>query len=196
MLGVLSAAFTSPITRLRSLFKTLRRGCLMATQLRFVQVYAANPIQVREMVTNEGYINARATITGALSVESSCSVQADGTTDVEIIRTLPSEMPSLAVAIVGDTLTVTERQSWKLATEDSCSCTFRVDFSAPLTFLGIATMTYDGAHTSVVTEGEFKASIPFFGGKVENLAYEQTRRYLAKEETFAAGWLKNHGTTD
>jgi hypothetical protein len=158
-------------------------------------VYSADPIQVLEMLTNESYINARATITGALSVESSSSVQADGTTELEIIRTLPSEMPSFAVAIVGDTLTVTEYQSWQPAAKDSCLGTFRVEFSAPLTFLGVATMTYDGAQTTIVTEGEFKASIPFFGGKVENLAREQTQRYLEKEESFAADWLRKSGTT-
>ena len=168
----------------------------MGTQLRVAQVYAADPIQLREMVTNESYINARAMITGALSVESSSSVQPDGTTNLEIIRTLPSEMPSFAVAIVGDTLTVTEHQTWQPATQDSCLGTFRVEFNAPLTFIGVATMTFDGARTTVVTEGEFKASIPFFGGKVENLAREQTERYLAKEESFAADWLKSHGAAN
>jgi hypothetical protein len=168
----------------------------MGTQLRVAQVYAANPIQLREMVTNKGYIDARAMITGALSVESSSSVQPDGTTNLEIIRTLPSEMPSFAVAIVGDTLAVTEHQTWQPATQDSCLGTFRVEFNAPLTFIGVATMTFDGARTTVVTEGEFKASIPFFGGKVENLAREQTERYLAKEESFATDWLKSHGAAD
>jgi hypothetical protein len=168
----------------------------MGTNLRVAQVYAADPIQVLEMLTNKAYINARAMLTGSLSVESSSSVQADGTINLEIIRTLRSQMPSFAVAIAGETLTVTEHQSWQPATQNSCRGTFRVDFSAPLTFLGVATMTYDGAHTTVVTEGDFKASIPFFGGKVENLAREQTQRYLEKEESFANDWLKNHDPTE
>jgi hypothetical protein len=167
----------------------------MGTQLRVSQVYDADPLRVRAMLTDSGYIQERATITGALTVESSLSEHDDGTTELEITRTLNSEMPSFAVAIVGDTLTVTEHQSWLPATKDSCRGTFRVEFSAPLTFLGVATMTYDGAHTTVVTEGEFKASIPFFGGKVENLAREQTQRYLEKEEAFAIDWLRTSGTT-
>jgi len=138
----------------------------MGTHLRVAQVYAADPIQVLEMLTNKPYINARATLTGALSVESSSSVQADGTINLEITRSLPSQMPSFAVAIAGETLTVTEYQSWQPATQNSCRGTFRVDFSAPLTFLGVATMTYDGVHTTVFTEGDFKASIPFSAEKL------------------------------
>jgi hypothetical protein len=44
----------------------------------------------------------------------------------------------------------------------------------------------------VTTEGELKASIPFMGGKVENLAKEQTERYLRKEQEFALTWLREH----
>jgi hypothetical protein len=164
----------------------------MGTQLRVAQVYEADPAKVRAMITDAGYISARATVTGALSVKSSCSIQSDGTTNLEIIRTLPSEMPAFAVAIVGNTLTVTESQSWHPATPTGCSGEFRVEFSAPLTFSGIATMTYDGQRTTVVTAGEFNASIAFFGGKVENLAREQTERYLKKEESFARSWLSNN----
>lgn len=166
----------------------------MGTTLRVSQIYAANPTQVRAMITDARYISERATVTGALSVKSSCSVQSDGTTNLEIIRTLPSEMPAFAVAIVGNTLTVTEFQSWQPATPPGCSGEFRVEFSAPLTFQGVATMTYDGQRTTVVTSGEFNAAVAFFGGKVENLAREQTERYLEKEESFANSWLSNNGT--
>ena len=164
----------------------------MGTNLRVAQVYAADPIQVLEMLTNKAYINGRAMLTGALSVESSSSVQADGTIHLEITRTLPSQIPPFAIAIVGDTLTVTEHQSWQRETKESCQGNFRVEFSAPLTFLGIVTMTYESAHTTVVTEGQFKSAIALFGGKIENLARDQTQRYLAKEESFATSWLKSN----
>ena len=138
----------------------------MGTQLRVAQIYEADPAKVRAMITDSGYISARATVTGALSVKSSFSVQSDGTINLEIIRTLPSEMPAFAVAIVGDTLTVTEFQSWQPATPTGCTGDFRVEFSAPLTFSGVANMTYDGQRTTVVTEGEFKAAIPFSAEKL------------------------------
>ena len=37
--------------------------------------------------------------------------------------------------------------------------------------------------------GEFKASVPFVGGKVEKVAAEMTQKYLAKEATVGAEWL-------
>ncbi|MFA7324843.1 MAG: DUF2505 domain-containing protein [Candidatus Nanopelagicales bacterium] len=165
----------------------------MGTRLRFVQIYAAGPSAVRAMVTDAEYITARAHVTGALEVTQSTTTSADGVTVLEITRILPSEMPSFAVAIVGQTLTVTEHQEWQPLDADRCTCEFHVGFSAPLTFTGTASMTFDGSQTAVLTEGEFKASIPLLGAKVERLALEQTERYLGKEQAFGAQWLQQGG---
>lgn len=161
----------------------------MGTQLQFSQIYTASPVQVMSMLRDPQYITERATTTGALTVSHTRSDGADGTTDLVIVRTLPADMPSFARSIVGDTLTVTEHQIWQVPTAESCSGTFDVQFSAPLTFKGTVVMSFDGGSTTLVTAGEFKASVPFVGGKVERLALDQTERYLHKEEKFARLWL-------
>jgi hypothetical protein len=166
----------------------------MGTRLSCTQSYAASPAVIRAMVTDAQYIDARARVTGALEVTSTQEQVPDGVTAVVITRVLPSEMPAFAASIVGETLTVTEHQLWQPLVDDACTCAFSVDFSAPLVFTGTATMTTDGTSTTVLTEGEFKASVPLFGGKVERLALEQTERYLAKEQEFAAEWLRTGGT--
>lgn len=166
----------------------------MGTRLQCTQAYAATPAVVRAMVTDAAYIDARARVTGALEVTATLEQGADGVTSVVITRVLPSEMPAFAASIVGETLTVTEHQAWQPIADGTCACAFTVDFSAPLVFTGTAAMSFDGTRTTVITEGEFKAAVPLFGGKVERLALEQTERYLAKEQEFAAQWLVEHST--
>lgn len=165
----------------------------MGTRLSCTQVHAAAPDVVRAMVTDPAYMDARARATGALEVSASAETAPDGVTTVVITRVLPSDMPAFAVSIVGETLTVTEHQAWAPLADGACTCAFTVEFSAPLVFTGTAVMRGDGGQTTVLTEGEFKASVPLFGGKVERLALEQTERYLAKEQEFAAQWCAERG---
>ena len=164
----------------------------MATNMKFTQTYPANTSAVRSMFIDPEYIKARALATGAQSVDHMITNEPNGQTTVVITRTLPSEMPAFAAAIVGDTLTITETQIWEPEFLGQCFGQFSVTFSAPLTFTGSASITHADDTTVVTTEGELKASIPFMGGKVENLAKEQTERYLRKEQEFAQAWLREH----
>ena len=161
----------------------------MGTQLQFTQVYSATPMQVLSMLQDPDYITERAKRTGALTVSHTRSEGPADTIDLVIVRTLPADMPSFARSIVGDTLTVTEHQVWDAAGPTTGHGSFDVKFSAPLTFIGAVDMSCDEVTTTVLTAGEFKAAVPFVGGKVERLALEQTERYLRKEEQIARDWL-------
>ena len=160
--------------------------------MKFDQIYPDDVTTIRAMLLNPAYIEARALATGALTLESSVTTEPNGQATVVITRSLPSEMPAFAAAIVGETLTITETQVWQPEFLGQCFGNFSVTFSAPLTFIGTASITTDGDNTVITTEGELKASIPFMGGKVENLAKEQTERYLRKEQEFALTWLREH----
>ena len=164
----------------------------MATSLKFEQCYPVDVTTIRAMVLNPDYIQGRAFAAGALTVDFSVDTEPNGQVTVVITRTLTSEMPAFAAAIVGETLTITETQVWEPEFLGQCFGNFSVAFSAPLTFTGSASITREGENTMVTTEGELKASIPFMGGKVENLAKEQTERYLRKEQEFALSWLIEH----
>jgi Protein of unknown function (DUF2505) len=164
----------------------------MATNMKFTQTYAANTSAVRSMIIDSEYIKARALATGALAVHHTITAEPSGNVTLIITRTLPSEMPTYAAAFVGETLTITETQVWQPEFLGQCFGNFSVTFSAPLTFIGTASITTDGDNTVITTEGELKASIPFMAGKVEHLAKEQTQRYLRKEQEFALTWLREH----
>lgn len=165
-------------------------GAGMATTLDFSQTYEMDATAVRAMLIDGDYIVFRAEQTGATSVTFEVSEGSDGATIVVVERVLPANVPSFAKSFIGETLTVTERQEWATADPDGTgSAVASASFSAPLVFTGAMSITSDGTTTTVRTFGEYKASIPFMGGKIEEMAKEQTQRYLAKEEQLARAWL-------
>ena len=162
----------------------------MATSIEFTQTYDAAAAEVRAMLTDPAYARERGERTGATSVTVDVTHEADGRTRVEIVRVLPADVPSFAKSFVGDTLTITEEQSWHApAADGSGTATITATFSAPLTFAGRMTITSVGATTTVETIGDVKANVPFVGGKVEQVAKDTMLKYLRKEQEIGADWL-------
>ena len=162
----------------------------MATTLDFSQTYDAQPSAVRAMITDADFITLRATKTGSTTVDSEVIDEPGGGTTVVVTRTMPANVPSYAKSFVGETLTITERQEWTVpATDGTGTAVATAALSAPLAFTGSMSITTDGSVTTVRTFGEYKASVPFVGGKVEEMAKEQTVRYLTKEQEIGRDWL-------
>ena len=115
---------------------------------------------------------------------------ADGGVTITSTRSMPAEVPSYAKSFVGDSLTITEVQTWGPVAEDgSARADVTVEFHAPISYTGTITMSATADGTALRNEGQFKASVPFVGGKVERVAAEQTERYLNKETQVGAEWL-------
>ena len=162
----------------------------MATTLDFSQTYDAQPSTVRAMITDAEFINLRATKTGSTTVDSEVINEPGGGTTVVVTRTMPANVPSYAKSFVGETLTITERQEWALPAADGTgTAVATAELSAPLAFTGSMSITTDGSVTTVRTFGVYRASVPFVGGKVEEMAKEQTVRYLTKEQEIGRDWL-------
>lgn len=140
-------------------------------------------------MTDPDYIRGRAEHTGATDVSVTVHARADGCTVVTVDRTLPAQVPSFAAALVGDSLTISEEQTWQPIATDQCTASLRARFSGPLAFTGTVQVVGAGNLTTVTTTGELKASVPFIAGRIEGLAKEQIERYLAAEEQVAADWL-------
>lgn len=164
----------------------------MATRFTHTQTYDATPEAVFAMLSDQGFVESKATASGALTVEASVTSNPDGTTTIVSRRTFPSEVPSWAKSMTGDTITLTETQTWSALTGSGCTAEFSVDFGKmPITYSG--TIVLSGSQTStVVSDATLKASIPLMGGKVESLVKEQTVRYLDKEQSTGNAWLASH----
>jgi len=159
----------------------------MATAFSYEQAFAAPPEQVLAMMCDPEFVRAKAEATAGSDIEVDVS-QGDSGPQVSSTRSLPAEVPSYAAPFVGDTLTITEVQRWRPDAGPAVA-DVTVDFHAPLSYTGTITLVADGDGTVARHRGEFKASVPFVGGKVEKVAAEQTERYLAKETTVASTWL-------
>jgi len=162
----------------------------VATRLDVTQAFPADPTTVLAMLADPDYIVLRGERTGATSVSASVEPAADGGLEITVERVLPADVPSYAKSMIGDAITVTETYHWNApAADGSTTGTMDARFSAPITCSATMTLRPDGDGTAVVTTGEFKASIPFVGGKIEDLARKQIERYLHKEQAIAAEWL-------
>ena len=163
----------------------------MATKFDFSQEYGFPPHAVREMIADPDFIAERATRTGSTSVDIEVTEEPGGGTTVVVERVMPANVPSFAKSFVGETLTITERQEWaEPAADGTGTAVATAVFSAPLAFTGSMSITADGGITTVRTFGEYKATVPFVGGKIEEMAKEQTVRYLTKEQELGRRWLE------
>ena len=162
----------------------------MATKFHYEQSYDADPTVVWAMLSDPAFITSKCERTG--SRETTVDVTEDGQGGFTLVskRVLPANLPSVAKPFVGDTLTVTETQVWSAAAADgSRTATTSVDFGAPMSFSAGMELRPSASGSTVVTDGEFKASVPFVGGKIEGVAVDETTRYLEKEQQVGAEWL-------
>lgn len=162
----------------------------MGTDFTVMQTYTASPERVHAMLTDEKFVTFRAENTGAVSSTSSVTAGSEGACTVLSTRVLPANVPSFAAKMIGETLTVTETQTWPaLSHAGTATVPVKVEFSAPISFTGTMSLAPSSEGAQVTVTGTFKASIPFVGGKVEQLAKETTEKYLAKENKLGTQWL-------
>lgn len=164
----------------------------MATPINARQSFPASPERVRAMLLDPEYAILRAERTGALRVSAEESTDGDqGVLAIE--RVLPTEdVPDFARPFVGESITLKERHIWGQLTDGSASGTIGVTFSLPVGVKGTMTLAPEGEGTVVEIDGTISASIPFMGGKVEEMVLSQMQRYLKKEPEIGAEWLATH----
>ena len=166
----------------------------MAKEFTYRQSFEADPVTLFAMLRDPKYVQAKCAATGSLetTVDIQAGEDAGGPVTIVSTRVLPAEVPDVARKFVGDTISATETQEWSPAASDgSRSASVTVEFSGPLAFAGTLTLRPVGDGTEVVTEGKFKASVPFVGGTIESEAAKQTERYLGAEERLAAEWERD-----
>lgn len=162
----------------------------MATELDVTQKFAASPATCFAMLMNEQYVTRKSEATGSERTTVTIDGTPDGPVTITSVRVLPADVPDMAKSFVGDTIEVTEVQTWSAPNgEGERSGTIAVTFSAPLNFSGTLALTADADGSVVHTKGEMKSKVPFIGGQVESMAVAQTERYLRKEEKVGAEWL-------
>lgn len=166
----------------------------MGTALEVVQDIAGDPHRVAALLRTPAFITDKCSRTGSLESSATDEPTSDGGHVLTITRVLPAEVPSFAKRLVGETITLTEIQTWGPQAEDgSADATAEVKVGGPMSFTGTITMRAGGTGTLITTRGTFKASVPLVGGKLEGLVADATRSYLRVENEVADEWLAREG---
>lgn len=154
-------------------------------QLTNVNGFAADPVTVHALLTNEPFLEEVCRATGALEHR----VAATPTTTA-LERTLPT--PSAVRRFTGETLTIVEASEWGPAAADgSRQGTIRADVTGlPVVLLGELSLRPGGIGTELRFEGTLTVSIPLLGPHLEKEAAPALLNALAVQEEVAGRWLR------
>jgi Protein of unknown function (DUF2505) len=153
--------------------------------------YAATPEEVFAVLSDAKFQEAKCAATAAIRHSASVKTVGDRTV-VTTERILPSTgLPDFAKSMVGDTLKVTETQSWGPASDDgSRQGTVEMAVAgAPIALNGTLSLAPRGAGTVETVDAELKAKVPLVGGKIEKAAAPPIEEAIDIEARTAHEWL-------
>lgn len=152
--------------------------------------FDADPARVFAMLTDETYVERKTLAANAL--RATASVKRDGeNTTIHLTRVMPPDVPDFVRRFVGETIDITQVDVWgPAATDGSRDGTIQLDMvGAPVTCTGRMRLAPNGAGTTVTIEGTLKASVPLFGGKIEQAVLEGLTEAAKIEEKVGRAWL-------
>jgi len=153
--------------------------------------YAATPHEVFTMLADEAFQTRKCAATGALNHTVSISAQGDRTVIVSS-RDLPTDgFPAFVKSLVGATLAITETQDWGPAgTDGAREGTLTVDIvGAAIDLDGTLSLTPAGQGSVESVEGDLKARVPLFGGRIEKAAAPAIESAISAEREIGQAWL-------
>ena len=154
--------------------------------------YGADPGTVFGMIADPAFQEAKCVATGSLEHEVDVRDDADGGTTIFSRRTMPTDqMPDFVRSFVGATVHLAETQRWAAAAPDGTragSITVEIE-GVPVRFSASTALTADGGGTHQPIEGELKASVPLFGGRIEKAAEPAVRAAIRVEQRTGDEWL-------
>ncbi len=164
---------------------------MLAMDLSTQLTYDADPQTVFAMLCDPEFLARKAKATGSLSYEESVKHLDDGGAEVRLLRELPAKVPDLAKRFVGETIKLTQTDTWAPAdASGSREGSFVVEITgAPATVRGSLSLSGSDASTTQAYDGEIKVSVPFIGGKIEEMASEALLAAIKTEGRVGREWL-------
>lgn len=155
--------------------------------------YAATPHEVFAMLVDEGFQALKCVATGALSHTVSISARG-GRTVIISSRDLPTDgFPDFVKSMVGARLALTETQDWGPAGSDGArqGRLTVVIAGAPIDLAGALTLEPAGLGSVETVDGDLKAGILLFGGRIEKAAAPAIESAIRAERATGQAWLAN-----
>lgn len=111
------------------------------------------------------------------------------------VRTLPTtRLPEIARKFVGDTLKVTQVETWDAPDADGSrqsNISLKIA-GAPIDVSAVQRLVADGGSTRVELEGNVTSSVPFLGSKIAEAAEPMVGKALNIQSQQAQAWLESH----
>jgi len=157
--------------------------------------YGADPWAVFRMIVDPAFQEAKCAATGSLEHEVDVTEHDDGGATVFSRRALPTDqVPDAVRALVGRTVHLAETQRWEAADADGTRTgSILVEIEGlPVRFTAATALAADADGTQQPIEGELKASVPLFGGRIEHAAEPAVRAAIRVEQRTGTAWLAEH----
>jgi Protein of unknown function (DUF2505) len=112
-----------------------------------------------------------------------------------IVRTIPTtRMPEMARKFVGESLKVTQVETWAAPAADGSresNISMKVA-GAPLDVNAVPRLVSEAGGTRIELEGTVTSSVPFLGGKIAEAAEPMVGKALNIQSQQAQAWLESH----
>ncbi|AKU16248.1 DUF2505 domain-containing protein [Luteipulveratus mongoliensis] len=157
--------------------------------------YDAPPAEVWAMTASKDFQDRKCKEAGAASYQTSVTADGDRTVIVATREMATDGVPEQLRAVVGRTVTITETQTWGPDRGDgSREATIQVVMKGqPVGMEGRAVSRPEGSGTRIVIDGDVKARIPLFGGRVEKAVAPVIKAAASSEAAVGREWLANAG---
>lgn len=156
---------------------------------------SASAQSVTDVFANKDFIKHVSETVGGELQSFTISGPTTGAFTTKTVRTLPTtRMPDIAKKFVGETLTVTQEESWSApAADGSRTNTIKLTVAkAPVNVSAVQKLVANGGTTVVELTGDVTSSVPFLGAKIASAAEPVIGRALNLQATLAQEWLNTH----
>jgi hypothetical protein len=150
---------------------------------------------VTAVFVNEDFLRHTSELVGGTLESFTVDGDTAGAFNTTTVRTIPTtRMPDLARKFVGESLKVTQLESWSAPAADGSR---QSDISlkvagAPLDVKAVQRLVADGGSTRIELEGTVRSSVPLLGGKIADAAEPMVGKALNIQSTQAQAWLESH----
>ena len=150
---------------------------------------------VTAVFVNEDFLRHTSELVGGTLESFTVDGDPAGAFNTTTVRTIPTtRMPDLARKFVGESLKVTQLESWGAPEADGSrqsNISLKVA-GAPLDVNAVQRLVADGGSTRIELEGTVTSSVPLLGGKIADAAEPMVGKALNIQSTQAQAWLESH----
>ena len=148
------------------------------------------------LLSNPDYVHAKVRASGALEQHVDITGSPDAAFTVSTRRSLPTDqIPAHLRSFVGNRIDVRQVEAWEAPADDGSRIgTVVLDIAgAPVRLSGRTRLVPAGPDSTTVTyDGDLKATVPLFGGAIENATAGAVRAALEVEQDVARRWIAEH----